>query len=152
MVESLDDKTIDKETVAKVEAEIRSKQAEELRKLSDAKAVEIEARVRQEMSERAEKEAQAKKLVELENQNKQLKEEMDAKMKSDREAFEKRLQELENTKKAIADTKSPFAEEKKPNMVKGIDVDKLDLVETERLSKEAFKQHFRLPADWGEKR
>ena len=151
MSESLDDKTIDKEAIAKVEAEIRSKQADELRKMSDAKAVEIEARVRQEMTIKAERESQAKKMIELENQNKQLKEEMDAKMKSDREAFEKRLQELENTKKAFADTKSPFTDEKKGTMVKGIDVDKLDLVETERLSKEAFKQHFRLPGDWGEK-
>lgn len=144
-----EEKVISQEDLSKIEAEIKNKQAEELKKLSDAKAVEIEEKVRKEMSEKQEKELQSKRLSELELQNKKLHEDMETRLKQEREAFESRIRELEATRKAVSDVKSPFQES--PTLKNGIDVNKLDLVEVEKQSKEAFKRHFGLPHHWGEK-
>lgn len=145
-----EEKVISQEQLDQIEAEIKAKQAEELKKISDAKAVEIEEKVRKELTEKQEREAQLKRLSDLEVQNQNIRKEMEEKLKAERESFEKRLQELEATRKGIADVKSPF-QEPSGNIKKGIDVDKLDLARVEAESKEAFKRHFGLPGHWGEK-
>jgi len=97
-----------------VEAEIKAKQAEEFKKLSDQQAKEIENKVRNEFQEKSERDALQAKLKEQEEALKKAQLETEAKMKAQQEAFEKRLQELEATKKGVIKNESPFDSKDKP--------------------------------------
>jgi chromosome segregation ATPase len=139
---------VSEEEIKKIDEQVAQKQAEELKRLSDATAKEIETKVRKELTDQQEKEKLSMKLSDLENQNKKIREEMETKLKAERDAFEARLSELEARRKGLASNESPFKEDK-GNIRNGIDVDKLDYKKIEEESREAFKRYHRLPSDWG---
>lgn len=155
---------ISEEELQKIEVEVKNRQAEELKKNSEAQASEIETKVRAELTEKAEKEALQKKITELEEtQAKTIedlgkeKEEALAKAKADREAFEKRLQELEATKKGLAKNESPFNQEENKNLKTlpdgtQVDVSKLDMKEIEKQSRDAFMERHGIPKGVWDKR
>lgn len=144
-----ENKVISDEEIKKVEEQVAAKQAEELKKLSEAKAVEIENKVRKEIKDTQEKEQVISKLAQLEEANRKLQSDMESRLKAERDAFEAKIAELEAKRKGIADNDSPF---KDANIRNGIDVDKLDLKRVEEESREAFKRYHGLPGDWGIKR
>jgi membrane protein involved in colicin uptake len=133
-----ENKLISDEEIRKVEEQVASKQAEELKKLSEAKAVEIETKVRKEIKDTQEKEHVTSKLVQLEEANKKLQSEMESRLKAEREAFEARIADLEAKRKGVSINDSPFKDAS--NLRNGIDVDKLDLKRIEEESREAELQ------------
>ena len=149
-----EEKVVTDEQIKKVEAEIASKQAAELSRLSEAKAKEIEDRVRREMMEKADKEAQVKRLNDLEEANKKLKEESEARLKVATETFEKRLQELEAVKKGVVNTDNPFKNatpSQSEELYKGVKMDSTSLAEIEEMSRRAFVKTHGLPEWFGTK-
>jgi len=160
MVEN--DIKVSEEELAKIEAEVKTRQAEELQKTSEAQAKDIETKVRAELSEKAEKEALLKEIADMkESQAKTIedmakeREEALATAKADREAFEKRLEEIEATPKGLAKNDSPFNQSNNENIKvidgKEIDISKLDMKEIEKKSQEAFMKHHGIPTSAWEK-
>ncbi|RLI53853.1 MAG: hypothetical protein DRP09_14655 [Candidatus Thorarchaeota archaeon] len=148
---------VSEEELAKIEAEVKSRQAEELQKQSETQAKEIENKVRTELTDKAEKEALQKEIIDMkESQAKTLedmgkeREEALIKAKADREAFEKRLQELEATRKGLSKNDSPFNQTNNENIKvvdgKEIDVSKLDMKEIEKESGKAFMEYHNVPS------
>lgn len=153
MVEEV--KGVSNDDIQKIEAEVTKKQADALKQASEVQAREIEEKVRKDMESRLEVERLKEHSKKQEEDMKSKLAEQEARLKAQQEAFEKRLAELEAQRKGTVENKSPFTQEANPNVkiVDGqeIDVSKIDLVETEKLSAEAFRKHFNLPHFYFEK-
>jgi len=149
-----DNKLVSDKEIADVEAEIKAKQAEEMKKMSEDAAKAIEDKVRKEYADKAEKEKLQKELEDLKNADKSAKEELEAKLKAQEEAFTKKLEELQGQKKRVAKNESHFNDKDAKNpdiktLPSGdkVDVSKLDMKEVEKESAERFAEYLGYPKD-----
>lgn len=153
------EKTVTKEEIAAVEAEINKAKADELKKLSESQAADIEAKVRKDFEAKKKEEDLARELEEIKKKNEELAKQMEERLKAEREAFEKRLQEIEGQKKGLSTNQSPFqqTQEQKKNIrvIDGIevDLDKLDYERIQELSRQEWMRQAGISnPDWGKPR
>lgn len=151
-----EEKKVSQEEIDAVEKQIKQRQAEELKKISEQQASEIEAKVRKDFEAQKKEEELQKKLEELSKQKEEIQKAMDEKLKAEREAFEKRLEELEGKKKGLSLNQSPFqqngGEKKNVKIIDGIevDIDNLDLKAIEEESRKAWMRHAGITdPNWG---